>query len=715
MSSPAAATCAPADPQEQLKGIKVTLRSDLKSSRQVYQGTPVYVVHDPVGFRTHRLSVFQYRTLATLNEDLTLGQNFESQVAKGDFDRDEEELYLELILSFSRLGLLLLPGSNGAKLFEQHTKMQSMKRRGKAMGFLFMTIPLVNPDKFLTRTMHRMSWLFTKAFFVVWLLGMAAAGFVVLSRFSDLVQPLNGILATKNLPFLWLAFVGLKIWHELGHGYACKVFGGFIPEMGTILIAGTPAAYVDASAAWSFPERYKRLIVMCGGMFFESLVFIPGVFIWAFSSSPMLSSCAYQLVVMASLVTVLFNANPLMKFDGYFILCELISIQNLRPRADQQIKGMLNRAFLGIRPANTEASLRTRFMLVGYGIAATIYKFSLVISIAVMIAMKFPMVGLGLAAFHFCSTLGMGVSKMAAYLLKSKETEPVRGRARLVAAAVLVGLPVASFFVPVPFGVVTQGLVGAEIEHYVNVDSPGEFESTMVKDGEHVSANAPLVQLKNERLQEQLQLAKMNLQEAKLRAEILRGVDMFRATQQQATVAEIQHEVDEMTRRVTLLTIPAPDNGTVVQLIGETNRGKFLDEGTPLAVVVDGKPRLRTWLNEEQLGSIQKRLNTQVRFRIPGQSMDTHTGHIVSIEPAAELVFEKVALTYIAGGEILINPANGQPMEPVFQVDIEPNDNVLQLVKHGARVNLQLPRRYESVAAWAYRKCTSFVHKLLVA
>ncbi|MGB4737094.1 MAG: hypothetical protein WBH50_02850, partial [Fuerstiella sp.] len=258
MSSPAAATCAPADPQEQLKGIKVTLRSDLKSSRQVYQGTPVYVVHDPVGFRTHRLSVFQYRTLATLNEDLTLGQNFESQVAKGDFDRDEEELYLELILSFSRLGLLLLPGSNGAKLFEQHTKMQSMKRRGKAMGFLFMTIPLVNPDKFLTRTMHRMSWLFTKAFFVVWLLGMAAAGFVVLSRFSDLVQPLNGILATKNLPFLWLAFVGLKIWHELGHGYACKVFGGFIPEMGTILIAGTPAAYVDASAAWSFPERYKR-------------------------------------------------------------------------------------------------------------------------------------------------------------------------------------------------------------------------------------------------------------------------------------------------------------------------------------------------------------------------------------------------------------------------------------------------------------------------
>ncbi len=251
MTTEAPTTCGPADPQEQLRGLRITLRSDLRTSRQVYQDEPVYVVHDPIGFRTHRLSVFQYRCLATLNGDATLGENFAAMVAKGEFENDEEDLYLELIMSFSKLGLLILPGANGAKLFEQHIKMNSMKRRGKAMSFLFMTIPLVNPDRFLTRTVHRMAWLFTKQFFCVWLMGMAAAGFVIFSRFDDLVQPLNGILATKNLPFLWVAFVGLKIWHELGHGYACKVFGGFIPEMGTILIAGTPAAYVDASSAWS--------------------------------------------------------------------------------------------------------------------------------------------------------------------------------------------------------------------------------------------------------------------------------------------------------------------------------------------------------------------------------------------------------------------------------------------------------------------------------
>ncbi|MCR9200226.1 MAG: HlyD family efflux transporter periplasmic adaptor subunit [Planctomycetaceae bacterium] len=711
--NPAAQVCSP-DPQDAVRQLKVTLRSDLKTTRQLHQNTPVYVVHDPVSFRTHRLSVFQYRTLASISPDLTIGENFQAAVTKGDFDADEESLYHELITSFSRLSLIVLPVANGEKLFEQHTKMKQLKRRGKLLGALFLQIPLVRPDEFLTRTVGRISWVFTRQFLVVWLLGMLAAGFIVVSRIDDLVQPLNGILATNNLPFLWLAFVGLKIWHELGHGYACKVFGGYVPEMGTILIAGTPAAYVDATAAWSFPEKYKRLVVMCGGMFFESLVFIPGVFVWAFASSPMLSSCAYQLVVMASLVTVLFNANPLMKFDGYFILCELIGIQNLRPRADAQIKRMLTRATLGLKRPAEEASLSTKFWLVAYGISATIYKFSLVISIAVMIAMKFPLVGLVLAAFHVITTVGSGAIKMTRFLLQSKETEPVRGRARLVAGIVLVGLPLLSLVVPVPFGVVTQGVVGAEHEHFLNVDSPGEFDAALVTAGQQLAADSPVAVLQNTRLREELQLSEARLQNAQLRWQVLHEVDLMAAQQEQAAIAELKKEVAELQRRVDRLTMTCPEAGKVVRLIDAGQQGRFLEPGTLLAVVVDGRPLMRTWLNEDQMGSIRQAVGTEVGIRIPGRSTTTYSGKIVSIEPAAEKVFDKTALTYIAGGEILVNPATGRPMEPIFQIDIAPSEDALSLTEHGARINVKLPRRYESIAAWAYRKCMRFVHKVLV-
>lgn len=674
----------------------------------------MYVVHDPVSFRTHRLSVFQYRTLASIDPNLTIGQNFDLAVQKGEFEADEETLFHELLTSFSRLSLVVLPITTGAKLFEQHEKMKQLKRRGKLLGALFLQIPLVRPDEFLSRTVNRISWVFTKQFLAVWFLGMLAAGFIVISRIDDLVKPLNGILATNNLPFLWLAFVGLKVWHELGHGYACKVFGGYVPEMGTILIAGTPAAYVDATAAWSFPEKYKRLVVMCGGMFFESLVFIPGVFVWAFASSPMLSSCAYQLVVMASLVTVLFNANPLMKFDGYFILCELIGIQNLRPRADAQIKRMLSRATLGLKRPAEEATLSTKFWLVAYGISATIYKFSLVISIAVMIAMKFPLVGLVLAAFHIVTTVGSGAIKMTRFLLQSKETEPVRGRARIVAAVVLIGLPLASLLIPVPFGVVTLGVVGAEREHYLNVDSPGEFDTALVAAGDELTAQSPVAVLQNERLREELTLAVARLENSEIRWQVLHDVDMTAAQQEKAAIEELRKEVDELQRRVDRLTMTCPEPGKVVRLLESSERGRFLTPGTLLAVVVDGKPVMRTWLNEDQMGSIQKDVGTTVGIRIPGRSMTTYSGEIISIEPAAEKVFDTIALTYIAGGEILVNPSTGQPMEPIFQVDIAPSEDVLSLTEHGARVNVKLPRRYESIASWAYRKCMRFVHKVLV-
>jgi putative peptide zinc metalloprotease protein len=153
----------------------------------------------------------------------------------------------------------------------------------------------------------------------------------------------------------------------------------------------------------------------------------------------------------------------------------------------------------------------------------------------------------------------------------------------------------------------------------------------------------------------------------------------------------------------------------VASLITSGSRGQFLKEGTPLAVFVNGAPVLRTWLNEEQLGSISREPGATVQFRIPGHSTTTHTGTIVAIKPAAEHVFDKIALTYLAGGEILVDPATGRPLEPVFRIDIQPQEEVLQLAQHGARVTLQLPRRYESIAAWAVRKCTRFVQKLLTA
>lgn len=727
-----AAICSAKNPSDAMKDLTFVLRSDLHVSRQVHQGLPVYVVHDPVSFKTHRLPLSSYQIFVRLDPSKKLDENFESLVRQNHLKREDRDSFYQLIMQLQQLNLLVLPVASGSRLHEQYVRQTRARRRNKLLGALFLTIPLTRPDEFLTRTSHRIRWMFTQGFLAAWAFAGLCAIWLVVSRFEEFTQPFNGLLATDNLPFLWITFVVLKVWHELGHAYACKIYGGAVPEMGMILIAGTPAAYVDATSAWSFPERWKRLVVMAGGMYFESIVAIPAVFVWAFATSPLLTSCAWQLVMMASLITLLFNANPLMKYDGYFIASELVGIQNLRGRADQYLKAWLKRIILGIEPGkelspgrqsdtSLEASLTgtdkgSTLILAGYGVAATIYRTLLIFGIAAMIATRFPLIGLVLAGFHLVSTLGSSGLSLGKYLLFSSETSCVRGRARLAAVFALVVLPLLSLVVPVPFGVVAQGVVAAESEYFLNAETPGTLLQCLVNPGDTVKAGTLLAQLENPEVTDQARLSRAELQEALLQWEVSRSADITKSAELEARITELKHRLLESQKQVQALKITAPAGGRIARVPSSSQKGRYLKIGDQAAVVVDGRTLLRTWLNEDELGSIQREPGTEVRFRIPGRSEMTFVGQLVSIEPAAESTALHDAMTFAAGGTILLDPKTGLPLEPLFQVDIAPsNETVLQLADHGMRLSLQIPRRYESFAAWGLRRVMRFVQKTLLA
>ena len=706
----------PASLADQLRNLTALVRSDLHVSRQLQQSTPVYVVHDPVAFRTHQLTPQSYQILVRLNREKTLGQNFDTLVQQQHLTAADETFFYQLIMQMNHLSMLVLPLSNGSRLFDQHEKLVSQKRRSRIFGALFMQIPLTQPDAFLKRTTPRVEWLFSRAFVCMWALAAMVALWIVASRFTEFQLPANRLLATENLPFLWLSFVCLKVWHELGHGYACRIYGGAVPEMGLMLIAGTPAAYMDATAAWSFPERWKRLVVMMGGMYFESLIAIPAVFIWAFSSSPFLSSCAHQIVVMASLITLLFNANPLMKYDGYFIASELLGIQNLRGRSDRFLYSQLKRVFLGLPVPSPAATTRDRMILFSYGILASLYRMLLVIGIAVMIAQRFPIVGLAIAGFQLATTVGSSAMKLGQYLLKSEETAPVRARATALAASTLVVLPAATLVFPMPFDIVAAGVVAAETEHYLNAGVAGHFVSRTVKPGTTVSEGQLLATLENADVTGQYEIVLAMLQEALLQWEVTRTHDLVEAARSEPRIRELKQQLLEAQRLVSALRITAPGNGTVARTLPGSQTGRFVPAGETVAVLVDGSPRIRIWLTEDEIGSIVREPGTSASCRLPGRWGKTYGGTLLRIEPAAESSSLNHALTFLAGGKILMNPQTGLPFEPLFQVDIQPDaESNLRLPDHGMRVSVKLPRRYESIASWVFGRVTRFIRRTLMA
>lgn len=154
----------------------------------------------------------------------------------------------------------------------------------------------------------------------------------------------------------------------------------------------------------------------------------------------------------------------------------------------------------------------------------------------------------------------------------------------------------------------------------------------------------------------------------------------------------------------------------MARVVPSSQKGRYINIGDQAAVIVDGRTLLRTWLNEDELGSIQREPGTEIHFRIPGRSGTTFVGRLIKIEPAAESTALHDAMTFSAGGSILLDPKTGLPLEPLFQVDISPsNETVLQLADHGMRLSLQIPRRYESFAAWGLRRVMRFVQKTLLA
>jgi putative peptide zinc metalloprotease protein len=314
------------------------------------------------------------------------------------------------------------------------------------------------------------------------------------------------------------------------------------------------------------------------------------------------------------------------------------------------------------------------------------------------------------------STLGSSGLSLGKYLLTSSETAHVRGRARLVAVFALIVVPLLSLVVPVPFGVVAQGVVAAESEYFLNAETPGTLLQSLVNPGDVVNSGALLAQLENPEVTEQAQLSRAELQEALLQWEVSRSKDITKSSELEARITELKHRLLESQKQASALSITAPAGGRIARVVSTSQKGRYLNIGDQAAVVVDGRSLLRTWLNEDELGSIQREPGTEVRFRIPGRSETTFVGQLVSMEPAAESTALHDAMTFSAGGSILLDPKTGLPLEPLFQIDISPsNDTVLQLADHGMRLSLQIPRRYESFAAWGLRRVMRFVQKTLLA
>ncbi len=695
-----------------LRSVRVGLREDLDITRHLFRGEVAYIVRDPLTFQSQRLDHADYAVLVRIDVSRPLSEVFEELVATGTLTPGDEESFYRFVMRLHQLGFLHLPIADDRQLYRRYRMRQLSRRREKLLGFLFLRIPLWNPDAFLNKTVRYFHFLFSRWFFVLWVVVIASAGYVVLRNWSDLLDPLAGTLSTGNLPLIGLILLILKFFHEMGHAYACKHYGGEVPEMGAFLIVFAPCAYMDASACWGFTSKRARLIVCLAGMYVEMFLAAIAVFVWATTGSSFVHGVAYNVILLASVVTILFNVNPFARFDGYYVASDLLEIPNLRQRSREYNLGLLKRYVLGMPSSGESVGIRHSLTLSLYGICATIYRFSLMIAIVAMLATKMFVVGIGMGIMFVGMTLLSMFRSLTGYLWYAQETAHIRARGVVISLVALIALPAGLSFVPIASYERAPALVGAQHETVVRSRTPGFVSEVPVRIGSHIQTGDPVVRLTNDSVTEWIAEVEGKQRAAEIRREAYLVSDPARATQEQVYLRTFEKSMRQALARKDDLAIDAPNVGFVVASLKDVDAGRFLAEGSPVATIVAGRWEVRAILTEEQITRTHAQVGDNVEFRPardPGQVL---RGVISRIAPSGYKGISLTQLTDQGGGEVTVNPDTGDAAEPYFEMTVDLYDASQDTLKFGATGTVRIAADAEPVAGSVARRLMRFWNKL---
>jgi len=365
--------------------LKPRLRPGAQVSRQFYRGDRWYVVRDPAGNQFHRLSDAAYRFVGLLDGRRTVEEAWD---LVGGQLADDAPTQPEVIQVLSQLYAANLVETNitpdAMVLLRRHKKISQQKMQNRLMNVLFPRRSLWDPDRFLCRWMPVARLLFSKIGAIIWLIVVGLALATVLPQWDQLKLAASNTLDFtnnyENAFLLYGTFVVIKLIHELGHAFACRRFGGECHELGIMLLVLVPTPYVDASTAWSFPSKWHRVFVGAAGMIVELFVAALCAFVWHFTNPaayPLVSQLAYNAMFVASVSTVIFNANPLLRYDGYYILSDWLEIPNLRQKSTEYALGLIKRHVFGVKssqplpPPGRSCKIHSRRSGSGFGFSLT--------------------------------------------------------------------------------------------------------------------------------------------------------------------------------------------------------------------------------------------------------------------------------------------------------------------------------------------------------
>lgn len=689
---------------------RICLRPGVKVRRQNFRGERWIVLENPFSNQFFRLRPAAYDFIARLQPDRTVEQVWQQCLDHAPDEAPSQEAVIQLLAQLYFANLLQYDlAADSARLFERY-----QKRRQRELGFnllnvMFMRFPLLDPDRFLVRLLPVIGRLISPIGALLWFVVVGLAVKVAVDNFDVLRAQGEGVLAPGNLPLLYLGLVLIKTLHEFGHAFFCRKFGGEVHVMGVMLMIFTPVPYMDATSSWSFRSRRQRLLVGAAGMIVEVFFAALATFIWARTAPGVIHNLAFNVMFIASVSTLIVNLNPLLRFDGYYMLSDLLGIPNLNQRASGQLRHLAERHLFGVKKSESAAQgRREAWWYASYGITSGIYRVIVFTGIMFAVADRFLIIGIVMALVCLVSWVTVPAVKFVRYLASSPRLDRVRPRALGVTAAGVVALFILLGVVPFPYGFRAPGVVKATERSQVANETAGRIVAIVARPGEVVKRGAVLLRLENREVELELAAARAHFDEVDarlLRAMKSETADMSPLVRLRESAAD---RVKKLAQDATQLTVRATHDGIWVAPGVKEHVGRWLNRGSNLGLLVNPESfEFVATVVQEDADALFARVIRGAAVRLYGDVGSKLAVRDWQVIPGEQRNLPSAALGWKAGGDVPVaaEDTNGsRAAEPFFQVQgkLEAREGIALLDGRSGKIRFQLESE-PLLTRWAKR------------
>ena len=734
-------TCSPSSAASSQRPIPLQGRRDLAPQRMEFQGAAWWVLKDPVGMVYHRIRAEQYQTLCLLDGQRSLKQIRDRLAAEfptvplslADVQFMITDLHGKGLVSSNR------PGQAALLMDRQHANW--WRKIPQTFGnLLSLRLPGWDPDALLRRMHPFLSWIYHPATGVLSaLLVLSAWGLLVVQfhEFRSRLPAFQQFFGWPNLIWLWLTLGATKILHEFGHGLTCKHYGRECHEMGVMLLVLSPCLYCDVTDSWMLRNKWQRIWIATAGMVIEVVLSAVAIFLWWFTRPGLLNHLCLNVFFITTVTTVIFNANPLLRYDGYYILSDWLGIPNLRAKADQMLRDTFARWCLGIvRPADPLMPVRGRGWFVAFAIAAGVYRWFVLCAILLFLYVVLKpyglqSLGIALAVFSLAAIVrSLLVSVWR--IIAAPRSAPMSLTRTFLTVGTIAALGVGALLIPLPLHIEAPFLIEPRDVTHVFTTMPGQLTSFLVRPGDRVEQGQILATLSDGEKEDHRR--KLAVERSVELTEISALHALERVSEHalaRKKLESIENQLRDYDEQLAELTIKAPVSGRVVaaprvpapvrrtprrlsewsgDLSHPQNLGCLLPNRTHLlSIAPDGKMQAMLYLDQAHREDLEVGQQIEIKFdHLPDR---TYTVRVADIARQQSDVAPTPLSNKLGGGLPSVTDAEGH--ERLTSVAYQARvvlDEETHLVKPGMRGNARFLVERRPAAIWIWRSLRRTLH-----